>query len=116
VHQLVNRQNIFNIKMHGSNVKIIMPSSFARPKPATISDDLVQSTKARAEAQQSKCNYDPSLHIALQDFHSSDAKMLSDSEFRAILGREKDVTTVRPVSPLVQHIFHHIPLSSVHLL
>jgi len=74
--------------MHGTYVKIIMPSSLARTKPAIISDDLVQSTKARAEAQQSRCIYDRSLYIPLQYFYSLDTKILSDSVFRAILRRE----------------------------
>jgi len=102
--------------MHGTYVQIIIPRSMARPKPAIKSDDLVQSTKARAEAQQSRCNYDRPLYIPLQDFHSLDTKMLSDSEFRAILRREKPVTTARPVSPLVQHVFHYTPRRSFHLL
>jgi len=92
-----------------------MPSSWARPKPAIISDDLVQSTKARAEAQQSRCNYDRYI-LPYKIFHSLDANLILDSEFRAILRREKVVTTVRPVSPLVQHVFHHKPRRSFHLL
>lgn len=91
----------------------VMPSSLARPKPANISDHLVQSNKTRAEAQQLRCNYDA---YSSQDFHSLDAKMLSDSEFWVILRREKAVITVRPISPLVQQVFVHIPRRSFHLL
>ena len=101
--------------MHGTYVKIIMPSSLARTKPAIISDDLVQSTKACAEAQQSRCIYDRSLYIPLQYFYSLDTKILSDLVYRAILRRENFVTTARRVSPLVQHVFHHTPWSSFHL-
>jgi hypothetical protein len=39
-----------------------IPNSLVRPTPAIVSDDLVQSTKSRAKAQQSRCNHDPCIY------------------------------------------------------